>query len=91
MNRLFVLGLLIALIGFFVMAVAPLLQVSGASQVATAGCVLIFFVPICFGAGQPQTVGALVLASAAILAVLFVISLLLFLWPIIWKQKQDQH
>ncbi|MEZ0248479.1 MAG: hypothetical protein ABWJ97_04335 [Thermoproteus sp.] len=91
MNRLFVLGLLIALVGFFVMAVAPLLQVSSAPQATTAGCILIFFVPICFGAGQPQTVGAAVLASAVILAALFVISLLLFLWPVVREQKQDQH
>lgn len=78
MNRLFVIGLALVFAGFFIMAVAPLLQVQNA-QVATAGCVFLFFVPICFGAGQPQLMSAAVLAAAIILAALFLLSVLLFL------------
>lgn len=78
MNRLFVIGLALVFAGFFIMAVVPLLQVQNA-QVATAGCVFLFFVPICFGVGQPQLMGVAVLATAVILAVLFLLAVLLFL------------
>ncbi|AEA12983.1 hypothetical protein TUZN_1512 [Thermoproteus uzoniensis 768-20] len=77
MNKLFVAGLALVLIGFFIMAAAPLLQMGGGAQTAVAGCVFLFFIPVCFGAGQPQLAGLAVLVTAAILAALFLISLLL--------------
>jgi len=77
MNKLFLAGLALALAGFFIAAVAPLLQYGEGAQIATAGCVFLFFIPLCFGAGQPQLVSYAVLATAIILAVLFLVSLLL--------------
>jgi uncharacterized membrane protein len=70
--RLFIVGLMLIFAGFLLVLAAPLLALaSDAKVVATggaAGCVVIFFVPICFGAGAPQIVSWGLVAVAVMMA-----------------------
>ena len=59
--RLFLVGLVLIFAGFLLVLAAPLLALASDAKVEAAtggavGCVVIFFVPICFGAGAPQVV-----------------------------------
>jgi uncharacterized membrane protein len=58
--RLFLVGLVLILAGFLLVLAAPLLALASNAEVAATGgavgCVVIFFVPICFGAGAPHVV-----------------------------------
>lgn len=71
-------------IGFAVMAIAPFLYLAsypqGASsnvEVAGAGCIFLFFVPICFGAGAPQLLSIALVVTAVLLVVATALSILL--------------
>ncbi len=70
--RLFFVGLVLIFAGFLLVLAAPLLALaSDAKVVATGGavgCVVIFFVPICFGAGAPQVVSWGLVAVAVMMA-----------------------
>jgi uncharacterized membrane protein len=71
--RLFLVGLMFILAGFFLVLMAPLLALASNAKVAATGgavgCVVIFFVPICFGAGTPGLLTWGLLAVAVLLAV----------------------
>lgn len=82
MNRLFAAGLMLVVVGFMLMAISPFLYLLSAGQqagvqAAGAGCVFLFFVPICFGAGAPQLLST-ALAIASLLLVLAIILSILF-------------
>jgi len=64
-------GFLTAVIG--VAAVAIYTAFRGVSEVGYGGCVLIMFIPICFGAGSPGIVPYLILVSTAVMLLAVVI------------------
>lgn len=82
-ENLFRLGLYLLFAGFALAFVAALLPALAAALgaggqpvgVSGAGCVLVMFVPICFGAGEWAL--PLMVSAAAIAAVLVVLSLVL--------------
>jgi len=77
--RLFLVGLVLILAGFLLVLAAPLLALASNAKVAVTsgavGCVVIFFVPICFGAGAPHVVSW----GLALAAVMLVVAALI-LW-----------
>ena len=70
--RLFLVGLMLILAGFLFVLAAPLLALASNAKVAATGCavgcVVIFFVPICFGAGAPHVVSWGLVAAAVMMA-----------------------
>jgi uncharacterized membrane protein len=70
--RLFFVGLMLIFAGFLLVLAAPLLALASDARVAATGgavgCVVIFFVPICFGAGAPQVVSWGLVAVAVMMA-----------------------
>jgi uncharacterized membrane protein len=70
--RLFFVGLMFILAGFLLLLAAPLLALASNAKVAATGgavgCVVVFFVPICFGAGAPQVVSWGLVAVAVMMA-----------------------
>jgi uncharacterized membrane protein len=70
--RLFLVGLVLILAGFFLVLVAPLLALASNAKVTATGgavgCVVVFFVPICFGAGAPHIVSWGLVAVAVMMA-----------------------
>jgi len=76
--RLLGVGLLLVFVGFFLVFLAALLATGDAVvRSGAVGCVVVFFVPICFGAGDLGFLTWGLLASAALLAISA-----LFLWLI---------
>lgn len=79
--RLFKLGLVLVFAGIILAVIAALLPLllvapeTGGVSATGGGCVVVFFVPVCFGVGEQAHV-ALLLAIA--LAVVLVVVLLLF-------------
>ena len=75
--RLFLVGLLLILAGFLLVLAAPLLALASNAKVAATGgavgCVVIFFVPICFGAGAPQVVSWGLVAVAVMMALVVLV------------------
>lgn len=77
--RLHVLGFMLILAGIVLIIVAPLLlaimTAEGAKISATGvGCIVLFFIPICFGYGEPL----LIITLMALAVVLIVVSLIVF-------------
>ena len=70
--RLFLVGLMFVLAGFLLVLAAPFLALASNAEVAATGgavgCVVIFFVPICFGAGAPQVVSWGLVVAAVMMA-----------------------
>ncbi|MFZ8809902.1 MAG: hypothetical protein ACO2PN_17590 [Pyrobaculum sp.] len=70
--RLFLVGLVLIFAGFLLVLAAPLLALASHAKVeatgGAVGCVVIFFVPICFGAGAPQVVTWGLVAVAVMMA-----------------------
>jgi len=70
--RLFLVGLVLIFAGFLLVLAAPLLALASHAKVeaigGAVGCVVIFFVPICFGAGAPQVVSWGLVAVAVMMA-----------------------
>jgi uncharacterized membrane protein len=70
--RLFFVGLMLIFAGFLLVLAAPLLALASDAKVeatgGAVGCVVIFFVPICFGAGAPQVVSWGLVAVAVMMA-----------------------
>jgi uncharacterized membrane protein len=70
--RLFLVGLMFVLAGFLLVLAAPFLALASDAKVAATGgavgCVVIFFVPICFGAGAPHVVSWGLVAVAVMMA-----------------------
>nr|WP_181953653.1 hypothetical protein [Pyrobaculum arsenaticum] len=56
--RLVVIGIALIALGFALLGLAALLTTAKNAAVAggAVGCVLVFFVPICFGGGAPEAV-----------------------------------
>jgi len=65
-------GFLVAVIG--VVAVAAYVALRGVSEVGYGGCILILFVPICFGAGSPNIAPYLLIASAVAMLIVMVVA-----------------
>jgi len=65
-------GFLTAVIG--VAAVAIYTTFRGASEVSFGGCILVVFIPICFGAGPPGVVPYLILVSTIVMLAVVVIA-----------------
>lgn len=78
--RLFLIGLMLILAGLLLVLAAPLLALASNAKVAATGgavgCVVIFFVPICFGAGAPHVVSW----GLALAAVMLVVAALILLF-----------
>lgn len=81
-GRLFVLGFVFMVLGFIVLFASALLMVlqgagsEGEGGIGVGGCVIVFFVPICFGAGTPG-LSTIVLILALILSILSIVFLLI--------------
>ena len=80
--RLFLVGLVLIFAGFFLVLVAPLLALASNAKVeatgGAVGCIVVFFVPICFGAGAPHVVSwGLVVAAVMMALVALVMWLIL--------------
>ncbi|AAL63399.1 hypothetical protein [Pyrobaculum aerophilum] len=75
MTWLFVLGITLIILGFVILALSPLLMSPPAWEVrgGVAGCVVLFVVPICFGAGPADF---LAVALAAVAVLMFAVALL---------------
>jgi len=75
--RLFLVGLVLILAGFLLVLAAPLLALASNAEVAATGgavgCVVIFFVPICFGAGAPHIVFWGLVAVAVMMALVVLV------------------
>ncbi|MEM1615074.1 MAG: hypothetical protein QXP31_03550 [Pyrobaculum sp.] len=88
MNSLFALGLALIFAGVALLVATPLLAQAGKSAAvggAAVGCVVVFFVPICFGAGNEPyftLAAALLMAAAAFLGVLQ--------W-LLWKRSRQEQ
>ncbi len=65
-------GFLTAVIG--VAAAAIYIAFRGASEVSFGGCILVAFIPICFGAGSPDTVPYLILVGTIVMLVVVTIA-----------------
>ena len=78
--RLFLIGLMLILAGLLLVLAAPLLALASNAKVAATGgavgCVVIFFLPICFGAGAPHVVSW----GLALAAVMLVVAALILLF-----------
>lgn len=78
MGRLFRIGLALFVAGIAVAMAAPillLLETHGEGGVSMGGCVVILFIPICFGAGPGYHVLLIIaLAAAALMAVLLILT-----------------
>ncbi|CCC82616.1 hypothetical protein TTX_2002 [Thermoproteus tenax Kra 1] len=86
MGRLLMIGLMLILVGFMIMALAPLASLSQ-SQAAAAGCIVLFFIPICFGAGSPGLLPAAMVLT--VIALAFVLATYLILLWSIRRQKEQ--
>ncbi len=79
--RLFLVGLVLILAGFFLVLATPLLALASNAKVATTGgavgCVVIFFVPICFGAGAPHIVSWGLVVVAVMMALVALVTWLI--------------
>lgn len=64
--RLFILALTMIFTGFLLLFVAPFLSLAGRVEVAGGGCIVLFFIPFCFGAGSPQLLSIAVVMSAVL-------------------------
>ncbi len=85
-------GILIIITGFILVFLASILAVGtpstqpshggggGNTSVGVGGCIIIFFIPICFGAGTPGLT-SIVLTLAIVLSIILVI--LFFIAPLI--------
>ncbi len=81
--RLFFVGLVLIFAGFLLVLAAPLLALASHAKVEATGgvvgwsCVVIFFVPICFGAGAPQVVSWGLVAVAVMMALVALVTWLI--------------
>lgn len=66
--RLVVVGIALIVLGTVLLGLAALLTAAKSAAVTggAVGCVLVFFVPICFGGGAPEAV-SIGIAAAAVL------------------------
>ncbi|MFN3804664.1 MAG: hypothetical protein ACK4SY_06385 [Pyrobaculum sp.] len=85
MRWLFFTGLLLIFAGTGLLVVMPLLTHTKIIETATVGCVVIFFIPICFGVG---TTAFLSWTLAVAAALLFVVTILQWL---LWRRRQPRE
>lgn len=81
-NSILKLSILLLLAGFVLVFLAALLPVlTSGSQATTssgvAGCVILFFIPICFGLGESGVVPVMIVLSLALTLVLLVATFLI--------------
>lgn len=83
-SRLFKIGFILVFLGIIIVVLVPIIMVltttSGSSETHTGfgGCIVIFFIPICFGAGSPELVPLLIIIALALtLALILLLPLLL--------------
>jgi len=84
MNRLFIIGTTLIIIGFIVIiigSILPALTISSKpsekTEVGVGGCVVIMFIPICFGYGKPEIMTPLITLSLALVIILVVIYIIM--------------
>jgi len=81
-SKLLFLGFLVIIIGFIILFASSLYfmwqassEAAGKGEVGIGGCIVVFFIPICFGAGSPGLSNlALILAI-----IMTIMALLIFL------------
>ena len=70
-------GIIVMFIGIAILTLAPLLKTPTNVTTGAAGCIVIFFVPICFGTGtEPKLAMVLTAVSLAVALIMVIISLL---------------
>ena len=84
MNRLFIIGITLIIIGFIVIiigSILPALTISSKpsekTEVGVGGCIVIMFIPICFGYGKPEIITPLITLSLALVIILVVIYIIM--------------
>uniref|UniRef100_A0A7C2BLS8 DUF131 domain-containing protein n=1 Tax=Thermosphaera aggregans TaxID=54254 RepID=A0A7C2BLS8_9CREN len=71
-------GLILIALGLAAVLVATALSIgSGDGEAGFAGCVIIFFIPVCWGVGSPGVVEVLLLVIIALLAVVVLLNIFL--------------
>jgi uncharacterized membrane protein len=84
MNRLFIIGTTLIIIGFIVIIIGSILPAitmpskpSEKTEVGVGGCIVIMFIPICFGYGKPEIMTPLIILSLALVIILAVIYIIM--------------
>ncbi len=78
------LGFIIAFIGIMVIFIASILliipaqQGGGEANVSVGGCVIIFFIPICFGYGEPRIMILAMILSIVLVIILIILPYILY-------------
>ncbi|MEM4438655.1 MAG: hypothetical protein QXT46_04910 [Pyrobaculum sp.] len=87
MNWLMAAGLGLVTAGFLIIAAVALstIFIDRPIHAAAVGCVVLVFVPICFGAGDPVLVNWSILITAALLVAFVVLQWLL------WRSQKQQE
>jgi|UniRef100_A0A7J3Z8U9 hypothetical protein len=89
--RLFHIGLLLIVTGFAVafiatllLVITPLLQQPPQNTTVASGvsCIIIFFIPICFGFGPQESIWLLTIAALALAAVVMVVGYMIHRWSV---------
>ena len=71
-------GLIMIALGLTIVLVAVALSIgSGGGEAGFAGCLIIFFIPVCWGVGTTGVIEILLLAVIALLAVLVTVNVFL--------------
>lgn len=86
MQRLWLYGLVLVILGVIVVFIATSLYMlsmvmkhGGEVGGGAAGCIVIFFIPICFGVGtKPQLALVLTIVSVILAVIVIVLSVLMF-------------
>lgn len=76
--RLFIIGFILVMVGVLLALVVPLVLLlqqasSGGVEVAGGGCVIIWFIPICFGVGSPVVLVVLAVVALVVAVALYLI------------------
>ena len=83
-SKLLFLGFLVIIIGFIILFISSLYfmwqassGITGKGEVGIGGCIVVFFIPICFGAGSPG-LNNLVLILAIVMTIIVLLVFLAF-------------
>uniref|UniRef100_A0A7C4FF86 DUF131 domain-containing protein n=1 Tax=Ignisphaera aggregans TaxID=334771 RepID=A0A7C4FF86_9CREN len=87
--RLFHIGLLLIVTGFAVAFIAtlllvimPLLQQPPQNTTSGVSCIIIFFIPICFGFGPQESIWLLTIAALALAVVVMAVGYMVHRWSV---------
>jgi len=90
---LVILGILVTFIGTFILVLKPLMEAPQTTNVTVtggaAGCIVIFFIPICFGTGNQPQLSMILTIMAVTLTVIIIIFSFIFMRRLISKPQPE--